>query len=307
MSDSSQLSSISLTPPDPPGAKDDDDDKNIWHPQQEIILARWSEEAASYRYMHDRAYKNFQSKNMWFSLPVIILSTIAGTANFSQGSVPVDYREYMALGTGFINLMAGLITTVSQFLKVGENLEGHRAASIDFGKLSRNIAVELSLPTNERSATGRNFLGKCRIEMERLMEKSPDISLTLIKKFGKKFNNSKFHKPNILEINSVEIFEHDAEKEATKRMHTIQRVTQQNIDQAAKMKQRAQDKQRRATVSATSIHDSMSALLSDLKKSSPTNKAMIDGTNLLEVVVVDANDDDANDDANDDDADEKSY
>ena len=43
-----------------------------------------------------------------------------------------------------------MITTVAQFLRVSELMEGHRVASIAFGRFSRNIAVELSLPTQER-------------------------------------------------------------------------------------------------------------------------------------------------------------
>ena len=60
-----------------------------WVKQQELILKKWSEEAAAFRFMHDRSYKRFARLHMNFSLPVIILSTIAGTANFSTGSFPV--------------------------------------------------------------------------------------------------------------------------------------------------------------------------------------------------------------------------
>ena len=56
----------------------------------------------------------------------------------------------------YTKLAAGLITTVAQFLRVSELLEGHRAASIAYSKFSRDISVELSLPIRERTTNGRD-------------------------------------------------------------------------------------------------------------------------------------------------------
>ena len=39
------------------------EDKKEWHKQQEKILKEWGEVGASYRYMHDRAYINYNSQN----------------------------------------------------------------------------------------------------------------------------------------------------------------------------------------------------------------------------------------------------
>ena len=180
-----------------------DMDRQRWHSQHEKILAKWADEGASYRYLHDKAYKKFIRLNIMISLPTIILSTIAGTANFSQGSFSPDYQSYIALGTGFLNLSAGLITTIAQFLKIGELLEGHRVAAIDFAKLSRNIETELSLPRRERSLSGLKYINKCRTELIRLIETSPDINTSILKRFTQKFSKSNFTKPHILDIKKV--------------------------------------------------------------------------------------------------------
>ena len=160
----------------------------IWHDQQEKILKRWSEIGSSYRYMHDKAYAHFNSKNMRFALPVIIISTVTGTANFAQGTFPTSWQPYVPLGIGLMNLTAGLITTIAQFLRVSELLEGHRAASIAYSKLSRNISVELSLPVSERVCCGKEFISNARLELDRLIEQSPNIPLFIVKEFCKKFD-----------------------------------------------------------------------------------------------------------------------
>ena len=59
-----------------------------WNSQQEIILKRWSETAACYQWMHDRAYRIYRKKAMYYAIPVIIISTVTGTANFAQSSFP---------------------------------------------------------------------------------------------------------------------------------------------------------------------------------------------------------------------------
>ena len=58
-----------------------DGKKHVWHAQQEKILKEWSEISSSYRFMHDRAHGKFHTQNLWFALPVIVLSTVTGTAN----------------------------------------------------------------------------------------------------------------------------------------------------------------------------------------------------------------------------------
>ena len=184
----------------------------VWHDQQENILKKWGEIGSSYRFMHDRAYLKFEQQNLRFALPVIVLSTITGTANFAQASFPESWQSYVPLFAGFLNLSAGLITTIAQFLRVSELLEGHRAASIAYSKFSRNISVELSLPKDERSASGRDFIAQCRMELDRLIEQSPNIPLEIVKLFGKKFEGNAFVKPDILEITGVEVYK-DSEKD----------------------------------------------------------------------------------------------
>lgn len=184
----------------------------IWHKQQELILKKWSEIGSSYRFMHDRSFIKFQRKNMRFALPVIVISTITGTANFAQSSFPKEWEIYVPLFIGFFNLLAGLITTISQFLRVSELLEGHRAATIAYSKFSRNISVELSLPREERNSDGTEFVNNSRNELDRLIEQSPNIPMDILRKFGKKFNKKQFNKPEILEITPVDIYI-DNEKE----------------------------------------------------------------------------------------------
>ena len=194
-----------------------------WHPQQERILKNWSEIGSSYRFLHDKAFNKYDRCNMCFSLPVIILSTLTGVANFAQSSFPVESRPTVSVIVGSLNIIAGLITTIAQFLKVAEKMEGHRAASVAYSKFSRNISVELSLPVKERLVNGTEFLSTQRSELDRLIEQSPNIPEDIVKVFDKTFikrdqsgnkieDDTTFYKPDILDIRPVKIYEKTKEE-----------------------------------------------------------------------------------------------
>ena len=217
-----------------------------WHTQQELILKRWSEIGASYRYLHDKSFKKFNRQNMWFALPVIVISTITGTANFAQGSFPDAWKEFVPLGIGFFNLSAGLITTVAQFLRVSELLEGHRAASLAYSKFARNISVELSLPVKERTEDGSVFIANCRTELDRLIEQSPDIPEDITNAFVKRFpeperdasgnqikSGYEFFRPEILDIKPIKIYR-DNEAELKRKAQLARTAAKKEAEEEAK-------------------------------------------------------------------------
>jgi hypothetical protein len=61
-------------------------EKKIWNDSEVELLKRWGEVSSSYRFLHDRAFRIFQLRNYCFTIPVIVLSTISGTASFSISS-----------------------------------------------------------------------------------------------------------------------------------------------------------------------------------------------------------------------------
>jgi hypothetical protein len=177
-----------------------------WHHQQEIILKEWAEIASSYRWMHDRAHRIYKKKHMNYTIPVIIMSTLTGAANFTQTSFPQEYSKGVPLVIGGINIISAIVATISQFLKIAEFNEGHKIATISYSKLSRNIRMELSLPLYERTINGQDMIKSCKSEIDRLIEQGPQIPVDVLKNFHKKFNNKRFVKPEILDIHSANIF-----------------------------------------------------------------------------------------------------
>ena len=64
--------------------------------------------------------------------------------DFILKTIPEDIKPIAQMGIGAVNIFAGILTTIAQFLKIGELNEAHRVSSISWDKFYRNIKVELS-------------------------------------------------------------------------------------------------------------------------------------------------------------------
>lgn len=175
---------------------------NGWTKEQEGLMAEWSDKAGCYRWLHDRCEKKYSKLNMGITIPVIILSTLTGTANFAlDGFIPAnnqDMKKYAQAGIGAVSIFAGILTTLGNFLRYAQGSESHRVAGIAWGKFQRQIAVELAIHPNER-IDSMDFLKICRAELDRLIEQSPPIPDDIIKEFLHEFKDKKdIKKPEIV-------------------------------------------------------------------------------------------------------------
>ena len=175
-----------------------------WNEYHEDVLRQWGEASACYRYMHHRAFLMFKRMSLRFNLPVIVLSTITGTANFAQTSFPESMRATVPSIIGGMNLIAGLIATIMQFLKINELMENHRTSALGHGSLSRNIRLQLSLPRVERKKEGLKFVDECKSIYDSLLEQSPPIPKHILMNFDKEYPlDGVFTKPEILNVRPI--------------------------------------------------------------------------------------------------------
>jgi len=157
--------------------------------------------------MHNQAYMIYKKKNLLFMIPLIVMSTVTGTANFAQSTFPESIRPYVPQIIGTINLISAIMTTIYQFLKISEFMESHRISSINYGKLARTITVELSLPVKDRNSGGAECVKLSRTDIDRLIEQSPAIPKNILAIYETKFAGRGLAEPEIIVINPVDIYE----------------------------------------------------------------------------------------------------
>ena len=89
---------------------------------------------------------------------------------------------------GSVNILAGIITTVGQFLKLNELTESHRSASVAWDKFHRCIRIELTKAPEERPDVNY-FMKTSRDEFDRLMETCPGIDKGIVEMFRKQLTS----------------------------------------------------------------------------------------------------------------------
>jgi hypothetical protein len=174
-----------------------------WTPEHETILIEWADKAMCYRWLHSKSNALYSSLNAWYTIPVIVISTLTGTANFAQERVPIAYQNYYVMVVGGFNILAGIITTIQQFLKITQLNEAHRVSSIAWDKFYRNIKIELAKHPSERIDV-KQMVKMSKEEFDRLMETSPNIPEKIVAQFKSNFNShnafDKIVKPEICDI-----------------------------------------------------------------------------------------------------------
>jgi len=187
--------------------------RNYWKQEEENIIRQWADKALCYQWMHSRCRQIFKTKNAWYTIPVIIISTLTGTANFAQERFSDDIKDYAVIAIGTLSIIAGIITTIYNFLQISELNEGHRVATLSWGKYHNNIKTELSRHPLDR-IDSKLAIKMYSEEYDRLIEVSPEIIKSILALFNKKFKkNDLLIKPDICnKLQTTNIYEMNQEE-----------------------------------------------------------------------------------------------
>lgn len=170
-----------------------------WSEEHEKLLCDWADKAMCYKWLHMKSTEKYHFLHNIYTIPVIIMSTLTGTANFAQEKLSPPYLFYAPIVIGCINILAGIITTIQQFLHVTELHEAHRVSTIAWDKFYRRIKNELSKKPNERISV-KEFIFTSTDEYDRLIESSPVIDKNILVVFNQMFKKDiELAKPEILD------------------------------------------------------------------------------------------------------------
>ena len=162
-----------------------------WSHNLEEFFKSTGERSQAYHYLHKRSEALYSFRSTFIDLPVIVLSTIAGTLSIGSSQLFGEGNERgAAVGIGCLSLIVGVLNTVGTYFSWSKRAEAHRISSIEYAKLYRFIQIELGLPRHERMAPS-DLLKLVRETYERLTEISPLIPPPIIKEFKHKVKEYK--------------------------------------------------------------------------------------------------------------------
>jgi hypothetical protein len=156
-----------------------------WSTQLEDILAQEGERCRGLAWLHIRAESATSKYNTYVQVPVIVLSTLAGTASVGSATL-FGGGPASSIAIGLVSIGVGILNTLGGFFAFAKRTEAHRIAHLNYSKLSSKISIELSLPRDERMSP-EPFLVNIRETMERMAETTPMCPEEIIAEFNKKF------------------------------------------------------------------------------------------------------------------------
>ena len=172
-----------------------------WSSQIEDILATEGERCRGLAWLHLRAEMTMTKYNTYVQVPVIIMSTLAGTASVGSSSLFPGNSGIASTVIGLVSIGVGMLNTLGGFFAFAKRSESHRIAHLNYSKLYTQIGIELSLPRCER-ITAEAMLTKVRDTMERMAETTPNCPSYIIDQFNDKFKDEKnIAKP--IEVNGL--------------------------------------------------------------------------------------------------------
>ena len=148
--------------------------------------------------MHTQSQVYYDRWNFWLSVPSVTLTALAGATTIGLTQLNPVAQTYVTIAVGITTIATGVLTSINQLLKAPQCGEGHRIASIAYGKLYRVISNELALRRDQRT-NAQEFLKIIRLEQDRLEESCPVIHGNIIRRFNKKVEtNATLEKPEIV-------------------------------------------------------------------------------------------------------------
>jgi len=182
-----------------------------WSSQLENILAEEGERCRGLAWLHTRAEIICSKHNSFIQVPVIVLSTLAGTASVGSATLFEGDTKTSSIAIGLVSIFVGIMNTLGGFFAFSKRAESHRIAHLSYSKLSNKITIELSLPRDQRNKPDL-LLNLIRDNMERLAETTPNCPRNIIDEFNAKFRDVKgialpnevngLHKINVYRIST---------------------------------------------------------------------------------------------------------
>lgn len=157
------------------------------------MAQEWGQKAAGLRWLHLESAKFYLILSDMVTIPTIVISAGAGITALKE-----TCGSSLSIVVGALNLLAAFFVALTRYYTPAELAGKHRAASNDFGKLYRRVALELSMPKYRRSRCFEFMLG-CRTEYDRLVSTDLQPPGFVINRYKKQFK-TQTHKPEVVNV-----------------------------------------------------------------------------------------------------------
>ena len=175
-----------------------------WTTEQEHLLISWAEKASGYAWLHSRSINYYKHRNLYISVPASLFGYMAGAITLLSNKVDEDVTIKGLVG--IFGITAGLLTNFQDMFTFKEESEKHKISSLRFLSFFREISCELSMDAVHRNDP-IDYINIKRLELDKMLEQSPNVPLSIANQFNSKFKHIALHKPAIVNgIQTIQAF-----------------------------------------------------------------------------------------------------
>tara|TARA_B100000029_G_scaffold361932_1_gene354931 strand:+ start:93 stop:686 length:594 start_codon:yes stop_codon:yes gene_type:complete len=156
-----------------------------WGPDIETLLCTAADQAQVRESLHRKSYYRYKKLTHCFSLPIIVLSALSGSLQFLSKGVDKELEQRIVTCTASLSILTAVISSVSSYLKLGEQMSRHEAAANQWLLFYSELQYTLSL-AREKRCPAEEFLNQVKTTTDRLFEISPICSASMIARLKKK-------------------------------------------------------------------------------------------------------------------------
>lgn len=184
-------------------------------PEFEQLLKENGDHAQVYSILHQMSYIKYKQRFDLFNIPLIIMTAVIG---FITG-INLSY-QHISIILGASSVFVSIMKSIVSYLKLSERSENHRICALQFGQISNEIKIELSLRREQRQPA-KIMLDIVKVKFKNLMEVAQLLDNDVVTKFRNKYmqDESKYKEsgvsfpPVFSEIPGIKILGANNEKE----------------------------------------------------------------------------------------------
>lgn len=175
---------------------------NGWNDKNERIVISIGENAASYKWMHERSSSMYKLINQILNVVLIVFSTgLSAETILPDNSNNIVLSVFRRIFTYVVTLISVLIN----FLKFEQLSEQHLNAATSFAKLYHEIQQQMCMYRRDRQ-NATKYVAEILKTYDNLIVNGPTINDIIIKQFKSKFENADISLPDIADkIQKIEI------------------------------------------------------------------------------------------------------
>lgn len=142
-----------------------------WH-SVEKLLSDWYHQASINRDINAKRAQYNRKLHYWLGIPVVIFSSIVGSAAFTQ--INQTGNNNIRIIAGLLSILSAILAGLQTFLGFGGSAEKYRAVGIGYEQLANEIEKLQALPVNLRGGLS-DRINSLENRLNALAQGSPEI------------------------------------------------------------------------------------------------------------------------------------